>query len=133
MAWWQRKEIQGARALILSSLSFSLMTVCVKQLGGRIPVSEIVLVRSLVSIALTGIAMLHGLVNPLGSNRRLLLLRGRRLLLLLVLLLRRSRLAVLHRLAVLLLLLVVPTLKRWPAAHRLLLRRRRLAVLLLLL
>ena len=76
LAWWQRKEIQGARALILSSLSFSLMTVCVKQLGGRIPVSEIVLVRSLVSIALTGIAMLHGRVNPFGSNRRLLLLRG---------------------------------------------------------
>lgn len=76
LAWWQRKEIQGARALVLSSLSFSLMTVCVKKLGGRIPVSEIVLVRSLVSIALTGTAMLHGRVNPFGSNRRLLLLRG---------------------------------------------------------
>ena len=76
LAWWKRKEIQGARALVLSSLSFSLMTVCVKKLGGRIPVSEIVLVRSLVSIALTGTAMLHGRVNPFGSNRRLLLLRG---------------------------------------------------------
>ncbi len=76
LAWWQRKEIQGARALVLSSLSFSLMTVCVKKLGGRIPVSEIVLVRSLVSIALTGTAMLHGRVNPYGSNLPLLLLRG---------------------------------------------------------
>jgi len=50
--------------------------VCVKQLGGRIPVSEIVLVRSVVSIALTGTAMALGGINPLGSNRRLLLLRG---------------------------------------------------------
>ena len=56
--WWQTSEMQGGRALILSSLAFSLMTVCVKQLGGRLPVSEIVLVRSLVSIGLTGGAML---------------------------------------------------------------------------
>ena len=76
LAWWQRQDIQGARALVLSSLAFSLMTVCVKQLGGRIPVSEIVLVRSVVSIALTGTAMALGGINPLGSNRRLLLLRG---------------------------------------------------------
>ena len=76
LAWWQRQEIQGARALVLSSLAFSLMTVCVKQLGGRIPVSEIVLVRSVVSIALTGTAMAIAGINPLGSNRRLLLLRG---------------------------------------------------------
>ena len=76
LAWWQRQEIQGARALVNSSLAFSLMTVCVKQLGGRIPVSEIVLVRSVVSIALTGTAMALGGINPLGSNRLLLLLRG---------------------------------------------------------
>ena len=76
LAWWQRQDMQGARALVLSSLAFSLMTVCVKQLGGRIPVSEIVLVRSVVSIALTGTAMALGGINPLGSNRRLLLLRG---------------------------------------------------------
>ena len=74
--WWQRQDMQGARALVLSSLAFSLMTVCVKQLGGRIPVSEIVLVRSVVSIALTGTAMALGGVSPLGNNRRLLLLRG---------------------------------------------------------
>ena len=75
LARWQRQDMQGARALVLSSLAFSLMTVCVKQLGGRIPVSEIVLVRSVVSIALTGTAMALGGVSPLGINRRLLLLR----------------------------------------------------------
>ena len=75
-AWWQRTEMQGARSLVLSSLAFSLMTVCVKQLGGRLPVSEIVLVRSLVSIGLTGLAMRISRVSPLGQNRRLLLVRG---------------------------------------------------------
>ena len=52
------------------------MTVCVKQLGGRLPVSEIVLVRSLVSIGLTGVAMRISGISPLGRNRRLLLIRG---------------------------------------------------------
>ena len=75
-AWWQSPEMQGARSLILSSLAFSLMTVCVKQLGGRLPVSEIVLVRSLVSIGLTGVAMRISGISPLGRNRRLLLVRG---------------------------------------------------------
>ena len=74
--WWQTAEMQGGRALILSSLAFSLMTVCVKQLGGRLPVSEIVLVRSLVSIGLTGAAMRISGVSPLGVNRRLLVIRG---------------------------------------------------------
>ena len=75
-AWWQQPELQGARSLVLSSLAFSLMTVCVKQLGGRLPVSEIVLVRSLVSIALTTGAMAIGGVSPLGRNKPLLLIRG---------------------------------------------------------
>ena len=35
--WWQTTEMQGGRALILSSLAFSLMTVCVKQLNSRLP------------------------------------------------------------------------------------------------
>ena len=74
--WWQTSEMQGGRALIMSSLAFSLMTVCVKQLGGRLPVSEIVLVRSLVSIGLTGAAMRISGVSPLGVNRRLLVIRG---------------------------------------------------------
>ena len=75
-AWWQQPELQGARSLVLSSLAFSLMTVCVKQLGGRLPVSEIVLVRSLVSIALTTGAMAISGVSPLGRNKPLLLIRG---------------------------------------------------------
>jgi len=74
--WWQRNDVQGARALVLSSLAFSLMTVCVKQLGGRIPVTEIVLARSVISIMLTGVGLRMAGVNPLGNNRGLLLARG---------------------------------------------------------
>lgn len=76
IALGQGKEVQGAIALVLSSLAFSLMTVCVKQLGGRIPVSEIVLVRSLISIVLTGVGLRLAGVDPFGKNRRLLVLRG---------------------------------------------------------
>ena len=72
--WWASFLV--CKPLFLSSLAFSLMTVCVKQLGGRLPVSEIVLVRSLVSIGLTGLAMRISGVSPLGQNRRLLLIRG---------------------------------------------------------
>ena len=68
LAWWQRKEIQGPVPSSLSSLAFSLMTVCVKQLGGRMPVSEIVLVRSLVSIALTTGAMAIDGSIPSGAT-----------------------------------------------------------------
>ena len=34
--WWNRDSVRGSRALILSSLAFSLMTVCVKQLNSRL-------------------------------------------------------------------------------------------------
>ena len=74
--WWHRTDVQGARALVLSSLAFSLMTVCVKQLGGRIPVTEIVLARSVISIMLTGVGLRMARVNPLGNKRGLLLARG---------------------------------------------------------
>ena len=74
--WWHRTNMQGARALVLSSLAFSLMTVCVKQLGGRIPVTEIVLARSVISIMLTGVGLRMAGVNPLGNKRGLLLARG---------------------------------------------------------
>ena len=53
------------------------MTVCVKQLGGRLPVSEIVLVL-LVGIALTTGAMAIAGVGPLGRNKSLLLIRSLR-------------------------------------------------------
>ncbi|MFM7287375.1 MAG: hypothetical protein ACKO02_11210, partial [Cyanobium sp.] len=40
-------------AMVASALSFSLMGVCVKQVGSRIPAAEVVLVRALVSVVLS--------------------------------------------------------------------------------
>ena len=39
--------------MVASALSFSLMGVCVKQVGGRIPAAEVVLARAIVSVALS--------------------------------------------------------------------------------
>ena len=67
---------QGGQALVLSSLAFSLMTVCVKQLGGRLPVAEVVLVRALISVVMTAIGLRLAGVSPWGQRRWLLLARG---------------------------------------------------------
>ena len=70
------KEIKGYLALIGSSLSFSLMTVCVKNLNGRIPVAEIVLIRGLISILATRFMMYRREIEPWGFNKKLLFTRG---------------------------------------------------------
>ncbi len=67
---------RGCRLLVSSCLAFSLMTVCVKQLGGRLPVSEIVFVRSLISIVLTLISLQSLGISAWGERRGLLLVRG---------------------------------------------------------
>jgi len=67
---------QGIRSLVLSSLAFSLMTVCVKQLNGRLPVAEVVLSRALISVALTGVGLHRAGVSPWGNHRGWLLARG---------------------------------------------------------
>ena len=69
-------EWRACGSLIACALAFSLMTVCVKYLGGRLPVAQVVLVRSLISIVIT-VGMLRRLrVSPWGEQRGLLLLRG---------------------------------------------------------
>jgi len=62
--------------MVLSALSFSLMSVCVKQLEGAIPVAEVVLARSVVSLALSWWLLKHLGLNPWGERRRMLVLRG---------------------------------------------------------
>ncbi|BEV36370.1 DMT family transporter [Synechococcus sp. M16CYN] len=52
------------------------MTVCVKQLDGRIPVAEIVFVRAVISLVLTSVGLKLAGVEPWGIDRRLLLTRG---------------------------------------------------------
>jgi drug/metabolite transporter (DMT)-like permease len=63
-------------ALLAAALSFSLMAVCVKTVGGRIPVAEVVLARSLVSLALCGAMVRAAGLSPWGQRRWLLTLRG---------------------------------------------------------
>ncbi|MGB1774904.1 MAG: DMT family transporter [Synechococcus sp.] len=67
---------KGTRALVLSGLAFSLMTVCVKQLGGRLPVEEIVLARAVISLAITSVAIRRLGLSPWGQDKAGLLLRG---------------------------------------------------------
>ncbi len=68
--------IKGYRALLASAFSFSIMTVCVKHLGTRIPIAEIVLARAMISIIITKVMIKKAKVCSWGVKKRLLLLRG---------------------------------------------------------
>ena len=52
------------------------MTVSVKQLGGRIPVAEIILTRSLISILITKLTLDKAGIYPWGNRKGLLFIRG---------------------------------------------------------
>lgn len=67
---------RAALALLAAALSFSLMAACVKTVGRRIPVAEVVLARSLVSLALCGAMLRAAGLSPWGQRRWLLALRG---------------------------------------------------------
>jgi drug/metabolite transporter (DMT)-like permease len=62
--------------MLSSALSFSLMGVCVKAVGGGIPVAEVVLARSVVSLLLSLAMVRQAGLNPWGQRRGLLVLRG---------------------------------------------------------
>jgi drug/metabolite transporter (DMT)-like permease len=62
--------------MVASALSFSLMGVCVKQVGGRIPAAEVVLVRALVSLVLSWLLVRQAGLSPWGQRRGLLIGRG---------------------------------------------------------
>jgi drug/metabolite transporter (DMT)-like permease len=69
-------EWRACGLLLACALAFSLMTVCVKHLGGRLPVAEIVLVRSVISLAITLAMLRQAQISPWGQQRPLLILRG---------------------------------------------------------
>tara|TARA_Y100001968_G_scaffold8960_1_gene7635 strand:+ start:465 stop:1262 length:798 start_codon:yes stop_codon:yes gene_type:complete len=52
------------------------MSVFVKKLDGKIPITEIVFFRGLISLIITRVQLKQKLLNPWGNNKRLLLLRG---------------------------------------------------------
>ena len=62
--------------LLISALAFSLMGVCVKQVGSRLPVAEVVLARALLNLAMTWWMLGRLGVSPWGRRRGLLALRG---------------------------------------------------------
>lgn len=63
-------------AMLASALSFSLMGVCVKQVGGRIPAAEVVLVRALMNVLLSWLLLRRAGISPWGQRRGLLIVRG---------------------------------------------------------
>ena len=70
------RNIKGIRFLIGSGLAFSLMSVCVKAIGGRIPISELVFARATISIIITRFFLYKNKINPWGYQKRLLIIRG---------------------------------------------------------
>lgn len=62
--------------MLASALSFSLMAVCVRAVGNRIPVAEVVLARAMVSLPLSWWLLRRARIPPLGNRRGLLVIRG---------------------------------------------------------
>ena len=70
------KNLKGIKFLIGSGLAFSLMSVCVKAIGERIPISELVFARATISIIITRFFLYKKKINPWGYQKRLLIIRG---------------------------------------------------------
>ena len=68
--------MKASQAMVASALSFSVMTVCVKQLEGRIPVAEVVLARALISLVLSWWLLRQQQLSPWGTRRTTLIWRG---------------------------------------------------------
>ena len=70
------KNFKGIRFLIGSGFAFSLMSVCVKAIGGRLPISELVFARATISIIITRFYLYKNNIDPWGYQKRLLIIRG---------------------------------------------------------
>ncbi len=70
------EKLKGGVALLASAMAFSLMSVCVKHINGRIPVAEIVLIRAVISLVITRLLLKRAKISPWGKNKKLLFLRG---------------------------------------------------------
>ena len=68
----------GMRYMAAGALAFSVMSLLVKVAGRRLPSQEVVLVRAVITLALSAWAVHHARVRPWGTpgKRRLLVLRG---------------------------------------------------------
>ena len=68
-------DTRGVLYMLLASLFFAGMAVCVKLLD-RIPVLEIIFFRALISASLCLAGLWRARVKPFGNRRGLLVLRG---------------------------------------------------------
>jgi drug/metabolite transporter (DMT)-like permease len=62
--------------MLLSALAISLMAVCVKALGGRLPVDTVVLARSVISLVISVWMLRRAGLSPWGGRPGLLIGRG---------------------------------------------------------
>jgi drug/metabolite transporter (DMT)-like permease len=76
MADPETRPMPASLAMVASALFFSLMGVCVKQVGTRIPSTEVVLARAVVSVVLSWWMLRRAGIAPWGQRRGLLLWRG---------------------------------------------------------
>jgi drug/metabolite transporter (DMT)-like permease len=70
------QEARATAAMLGGALGFSLMGMCVKALGSRLPVAEVVLARAVVSLALSWWLLRRAGVDPWGRRRGQLFVRG---------------------------------------------------------
>lgn len=63
-------------AMLASALAFSLMGVCVKQVGTRLPAAEVVLARALLNVVFSWWLLQRAGIDPWGRRRGLLITRG---------------------------------------------------------
>ena len=62
--------------MVLSAASFCMMTVFVKLAGYALPTIQIVFVRGLFTLVITGFFLYRDKIEPFGNNRKLLVARG---------------------------------------------------------
>ena len=62
--------------MVLSAASFCMMTVFVKLAGYALPTIQIVFVRGLFTLVITGFFLYRDKIEPFGNNRKLLIARG---------------------------------------------------------
>lgn len=67
---------KGIQYMLLASVFFALMNLCVKALGKSIPATEIIIFRSIVALFVTYFILKKQKISPWGNNRKLLILRG---------------------------------------------------------
>ncbi|MBZ0120876.1 MAG: DMT family transporter, partial [Sandaracinaceae bacterium] len=66
----------GARAMVIAAFAFSVMSVLVKLAGERLPTSQVVLARGVVTLAMSAWAIHRRKLSFAGNRKGLLLLRG---------------------------------------------------------